>query len=141
MMDAPRSASARLASAAAIAQGTYYAATGVWSLVGIRSFQMVTGPKRDVWLVKTVGLLVLVIGAVLARAGVRAARDGRALPWEVPAIAGGSAVALGGIDAYYAGKGRISTVYLADALVELAFVAAWLVAWLGNLRAEGAETP
>ena len=43
---------------AGLAQAIYYIATGVWSLVGIRSFQAVTGPKIDTWLVKTVGVLV-----------------------------------------------------------------------------------
>ena len=46
-------------------QGVYYVATGFWPIVDIDSFQLVTGPKTDLWLVRTVGVLVAVIGAVL----------------------------------------------------------------------------
>lgn len=49
----------------AYVQGIYFLATGIWSLVHIASFQKVTGPKTDLWLVKTVGLLVIAIGAGL----------------------------------------------------------------------------
>jgi hypothetical protein len=52
-----------------LAQGAYYLLTGVWPLVSIGSFQRVTGPKTDLWLVKTVGLLISVIGGVLGLAG------------------------------------------------------------------------
>jgi hypothetical protein len=41
-----------------ITQGTYYAATGLWPILWMRSFEAVTGPKQDHWLVKTVGALV-----------------------------------------------------------------------------------
>ena len=46
----------------ALLQGIFYVATGVWPLIDIVSFQVVTGPKTDLWLVKTVGVLVTVIG-------------------------------------------------------------------------------
>ena len=49
----------------AMAQGAYNAATGVWALADIDSFQAVTGPKVNEWLVKTVGVLVTVIGGTL----------------------------------------------------------------------------
>jgi hypothetical protein len=39
-------------------QGVYYLLTGVWPLPSIGSFQRVTGPKTDLWLVRTVGVLV-----------------------------------------------------------------------------------
>jgi len=75
----------------ALAQGSYYVLTGVWSLVHIRSFQAVTGPKTDLWLVKTVGVLVIAIGGVLCSAGLRR----QATP-EIPSLAVGSAVGLAG---------------------------------------------
>jgi hypothetical protein len=34
-------------------QGIYYLLTGLWPLVSIGTFQMVTGEKTDVWLVHT----------------------------------------------------------------------------------------
>ena len=45
-----------------LAQGLFYFLTGVWALVSIDTFQKVTGPKTDLWLVKTVGVLFRVIG-------------------------------------------------------------------------------
>jgi hypothetical protein len=104
----------------AVAQGAYYAATGVWSLVHLRSFEAVTGPKADDWLVKTVGVLVTAIGGALARAGLRR----RTAP-DLVLLAAGSAVGLLGIDVWYAARGRISRVYLLDAVGEAALLAAW----------------
>lgn len=43
-------------------QGIYFLLTGLWPLVSIESFQWVTGPKTDLWLVYCVGCLVAVIG-------------------------------------------------------------------------------
>ena len=33
-----------------IPQGAFYAVSGLWSIVHLRSFEAVTGPKRDDWL-------------------------------------------------------------------------------------------
>ena len=46
-------------------QAAYYVGTGLWSLVHRRSFERVTGPKREYWLVRTVGALAVAIGAAL----------------------------------------------------------------------------
>ena len=51
---------------AALLQAGYYVVTGVWPLVHRRSFERITGPKVDYWLVRTVGVLVAAIGAGLA---------------------------------------------------------------------------
>ena len=40
------------------AEGVYFFLTGVWPVVHLPSFIAVTGPKRDLWLVRTVGLLI-----------------------------------------------------------------------------------
>ena len=47
-------------------QATYYILTGLWPLVHFSSFELVTGPKTDDWLVRMVGLLVVLIGVTLA---------------------------------------------------------------------------
>lgn len=104
-----------------LAQGVYFFVTGVWSLVSIGTFQKVTGPKTDLWLVKTVGVLVGVIGATLTYAGAR-----RRVSPEIRLLAAGSAAGLAAIDTVYAAKRTISPIYLLDALVEIALVAAWL---------------
>jgi hypothetical protein len=108
----------------AVIQGVFYLATGIWPLLEIVSFQLVTGPKTDLWLVRTVGVLVAVIGAVL----LLAARSQRVTD-EILLLAVGSALGLAAIDVTYAVSGRISAVYLADAAVEVGLALLWLVAW------------
>ena len=109
-----------LFSTLALLQGGYYLLTAVWALVSPGTFQRVTGPKQDYWLVRTVAVLVGVIGAVLAMAGLR-----RQTTREVPVLAIGSAAGLATIDVAYASQGRISKIYLLDAIAEMALVAAW----------------
>src|SRR4051794_31043433 len=95
-------------------QGGYFFLTGIWPVVSIGTFQKVTGPKSDLWLVKTVGLVLAVIGAAL----LLAAYQGEAPPSTV-LLAVGSAAVLAGVDVTYVKKGVISPVYLLDALAEL----------------------
>ncbi|MBM4441395.1 MAG: hypothetical protein FJ027_13335 [Candidatus Rokubacteria bacterium] len=113
----------RLTHALALGQGLYFFTTGVWPLFSMRTFEAVTGPKVDRWLVKTVGVLVGVIGAVLTMAGAR-----RRVEPEIAVLAAGSAAGLAAVDTVYATKGRISKIYLLDAVVEVALIAAWALA-------------
>ena len=115
---------ARRLSAVAVIQGLFYVATGVWPLVHIDSFQDVTGPKTDLWLVYTVGLLVAVIGGVLFIAAVR-----RRVTAEVALLAVGAALALAGIDVVFVAREVIRPIYLADAAVEILLTAWWGIAW------------
>ncbi len=92
--------------------------------MSLRSFEAVTGPKVDLWLVKTVGVLVAVIGSALALASRR-----RRLAPEIVLVAAGSAAALAAIDTVYVAKRRISPVYLLDAAAEIALVAGWARLW------------
>lgn len=101
-------------------QASYYCVTGFWPLVHLASFEAVTGPKTDDWLVHTVGLLAGVIGATL---GIAAAHDRVHSP-EIVVLAAGSALAFAAIDLWYGMNGRIAPIYLADALIELALVVA-----------------
>jgi hypothetical protein len=103
-----------------LAQGAYYVATGLWPLVSPRSYQVVTGPKREAWSAKTAGVLAAVIGGVLVYAGLRRRR-----PSEMALLAMGSAAAFAAIDVIYVAKRRIPRVYLADAAVEIALLALW----------------
>jgi hypothetical protein len=104
----------------ALAQGIYFAITGIWPLVSRPTFEAITGPKVDFWLVRTVGALVTVIGGVLILAG----RRKNPAP-EIVTLGAGSAGALALIDGYYSLRGRISKVYLADALLEVVFLVLW----------------
>jgi hypothetical protein len=122
----------------ALGQGLYYVATGVWPLVSMPTFEAVTGPKVDHWLVKTVGVLVTAIGVVLALAGWR-----RRVEPEPALLAAGSAAGLAAIDTVYATKGRISKIDLLDAVLEIALVVTWALV-TGSARrsprATGART-
>jgi hypothetical protein len=106
----------------ALVQGLYFLTTGLWPFVSIETFQRVTGPKVDLWLVKTVGVLVAVIGAALILAGVR-----EEVTPSVILVAIGSAAALAGVDVIYVSKRVISRIYLLDALVELILMVWWVI--------------
>jgi hypothetical protein len=105
-------------------QGVFYLATGVWPLVHIESFMAVTGPKTDLWLVYTVGVLVAVVGAVL----LLAARSGRITP-EVVLLAVGAALGLTAIDVIFVARQVIDPIYLLDAAAEVLLVVGWAAAW------------
>lgn len=104
----------------ALAHGGYYVVTGLWPVFSIGTFQALTGRKRDLWLVKTAGLLIASIGVALVSAGYRGA-----VSPEIRLLGAASALSLAGIDVVYAGRGTISPIYLADAAGELALAAAW----------------
>ena len=115
--------SERLTTLLARVQGWFYLLTGLWAIVDLDSFQRVTGPKTDLWLVKTVGVLVVVIGATL----LAAARE-RRYGAPIVLLAVGSALGLAGIDLVYALGGRISRIYLLDAAAEIGLAVLWAVA-------------
>lgn len=129
-----------LASRLAVAQGTYWVATGVWPILHLRSFELVTGPKQAGWLVKTVGALIAAVGATLVVAGAR-----RRVTEEIALLGASAAAALGGAGGWYAARGRIRRIYLADAALEALTVAGWGIAWrrgrrrLGVVRGPGAR--
>ena len=104
-------------------QAAYYLVSGIWPLVGIESFQKVSGRKTDLWLVKTVGVIVTVIGAVIGSAGVR-----KRITPEIAGLAIGSASGLATIEVVYAGKRRISRIYLLDTLLSVVMITAWVLA-------------
>lgn len=106
------------------AQGAMYVVTGTWPLLHMRSFEAVTGPKTDDWLVHTVGLLLAVIGAVLLAALARRTAYGL-----IVVLAIGTALALAAIDVVHVLDGTIARIYLLDAAIEAAFVALLTVAW------------
>ena len=104
-----------------LAQSAYYVATGVLPFVSRRAFEAVTGPKREWWLVQTVGGLVTVVGGALASATLR-----RRVTPEVLGIAAGSAAVLAAMDVVHVARGRIAPTYLADAVIEVAIVVSLL---------------
>lgn len=107
-----------------LSHSLYFVVTGIWPLVGPRSFQAVTGPKVDFWLARTVGILTVVIGTVLASAGLR-----RRVSTELVGLAAGASAGLVAIDVVYVARKRIPKVYLMDALLNGLHCAGWIIAW------------
>ena len=105
-----------------IAQGVYYLLTALWPFLSLRTFIAVTGPKTDVWLVKTVGGLLVVIGIALI-----VGSNSEEIKPNTICLGVFSALALALIDIYYALRRKIiSKIYLGDAVVERIFVFLWI---------------
>ena len=95
-----------------IVMGYYYVLTAVWPILHIKSFEFVTGPKTDQWLVKTVSVMILGSGIIFI-----------AYQNETSALlAILNALGLMIIDVYYSFKGIIRKIYLVDGVVELGFI-------------------
>ena len=107
----------------AIAQGSYYLATGLWPLLSMATFEAVSGPKVEDWLVRTVAVLVTVIALVLLTAATT-----NQIGAPVRLLAMGSAAGLGFIDFFYAMRGVIWPVYILDGVGELVLIGLWLIA-------------
>jgi hypothetical protein len=103
-----------------ISHACYILLTGLWPIVDIRSFMFVTGPKTDIWLVKTVGALLVPVGVSMLSAIAR--QDSR----PIKILGSGIALAFLSIDVYYASTDVISDIYLADAVVEIVFLIGWI---------------
>lgn len=104
-------------------QAVYYCLTGLWPWLSMASFEAVTSPKTDDWLVQTVGALVVAIGLALgvaARTGDRTA--------STITLAAASAAAFILVDVVFVLGGTIPPIYLGDALVEAAILAGLAVA-------------
>lgn len=106
-------------------QGIYWFLTGVWPFLHLPSFLWVTGPKEDIWLLYTVSVLIIVIGAVLLLAGFRSR-----VTQEIKVLGITGAAGLTGIDAYYALTDVIRDIYLLDAAGELLLILLWI--WAGS---------
>jgi hypothetical protein len=105
-----------------LVQGWYYLLTGIWPLVHYPSFEAVTGPKTDVWLVKTVGVLIIPIGLALIA--------GRKKPeFPIVLLATASAAGFAGIDIYYSLSGTIKWIYLLDAAAQIMLLIGWACAY------------
>lgn len=102
-------------------QGLYTFLTALWALIDIDSFMAVTGPKSDIWLVKTVSTVLLAI-AIALLSYVFIKTD------PLPAILLGffTSAGLAAIDFYYTGRAVISPVYALDGIAEVIFALAWV---------------
>src|SRR5688500_15738987 len=88
--------------------GIFYFLTGIWPVVHIHSFMEVTGPKNDIWLVKTVGLLIATLSIGLLLASFRTYIQ----PDLILAVLGFAGF-LTAVDIYYNVTDVIAPIYLA----------------------------
>ncbi|HEX2474575.1 MAG TPA: hypothetical protein VHK01_07515 [Lacipirellulaceae bacterium] len=98
-------------------QGVYYLITGIWPLGSIETFEAVTGPKTDDWLVQTVGVLAAVIGATLLVGTWRRVPNRETLTLSVLSILGFATV-----DVVFVLRDIIGPIYLADAAIQAMFL-------------------
>jgi hypothetical protein len=97
-------------------QCIYTFITAVWPIIDIESFMLVTGYKTDVWLVKTVGAILISISLCMAtHLFIRTDH----VPVVVLCIA--SSIAFISIDFYYALNDTISDIYIADGALQIFF--------------------
>jgi peptidoglycan/LPS O-acetylase OafA/YrhL len=105
----------------ALLHALYFLIGGAWAVMGKRTFEAVTGPKVDYWLVRTVGGLLSVTGSVLALASIR----NRLTP-EIRYLAIGMSGVLASVSLVYSIKGRIRPVYLLDAVANVVLISVWI---------------
>jgi hypothetical protein len=104
-------------------QAVYYVVTGIWPVIHLQSFEAVTGPKSDDWLVHMVGLLAAVIGITLGATVLSDQTRGTV----ASTLAITSASAFAAIDLWYGLSGQISAIYLGDAAVQVGLISLLLL--------------
>lgn len=103
------------------AQGLFNILGGAWPLVSLGTFEFVYGKKRDIYLQKTVGALLLSIGIVQTRAQTSEEAVGVARSLGIA-----TALSLLAIDLAYIPKGEMRWTYWQDAACEVGWIAAWM---------------
>lgn len=119
----------RLLQITLLIQGVYYAITGIWPIVSIETFEAVTGPKTDHWLVQTVGALVTVMGLALLASGWQ--RNASA---ETMVLAIGGTIAFSAVDIIFTMKGVIDPIYLADAGAQIILLMLLVAGFIARAR-------
>lgn len=104
-----------------ILQGFYTLLTALWALIDIDSFMEITGPKTDLWLVKTVSVLLVPIAFSLILPVFF-----KATFWQPFIIGLLSAAGLAVIDFYYSLNSTISKIYLWDGIAQCFFALWWI---------------
>jgi hypothetical protein len=108
-------------------QGIYYALTGIWPVLSINSFLWISGPKTDLWLVKTVGFILLSEGICFITDSIT-----HRISLSACLLAVLNIIFLVTVDVYYSLNGVISPVYLLDAGIQAVFGCLWMAAVIGR---------
>lgn len=103
-------------------QSGYYLLIGLWPLLHIDSFMEITGYKTDLWLVKTVGLL-LVCTAITFIIDLFYRENSNSVVF----LSISSAVGLLSVDIYYSITDEIRDIYLIDAALQLLLIESWMI--------------
>lgn len=106
----------------AIVQTLYYVITGFWPVLHLASFLSVTGDKTDLWLVRSFGLIVAVIGLAIGYCTLR--------PSFLPAarfLGMLSASALVIIDVTIWTTAGVGAVYMIDFAVQAVLLGGWFL--------------
>lgn len=107
----------------------YYFITAVWPLVHMKSFLDITGDKTDLWLVKTVSVLLLPYCILLLLLSLNSKKN---LIIVAAVFLGGLSLAV--IDVYYYFSNVIKWVYLIDAFIQTIFLIYWLFYIINSLK-------
>lgn len=108
-----------------LVQGVYFVITGIWPLLSMGSFIEATGPKQDTWLVEMVGLLSISVGLTFLVSSLRQ----KHLPVLLGYVVAASFLIM---DIRYVASGVIGRIYLLDATVQFAFIAAMTIFIIKN---------
>lgn len=95
--------------------------TGIWPILHMPSFILVTGEKTDLWLVRTVGGLLAISGVVFFLESRK-----QKISNSVIVLAMAESAFLIAIDVIYSLSDVISNIYLLDAAAEAALLAIWI---------------
>lgn len=110
-------------------QGGYTLLTALWGLLDIDCFMTVTGPKTDIWLVKTVSVLLVAIALSLLSGLID---NSFKLPIAILGLS--TSVAMAFIDFYYTITDTISKVYAIDGIIEILIMIGWIFCIYRNVN-------
>ena len=103
-------------------QGIYFFITLAWPVIDIESFMKVTGLKTDIWLVKTVSVLLLPYSIICFWAGLNFQRISKLIIATMVLTCLGLAF----VEFYYYFNGTIKWVYATDGVLQILFSIWWI---------------
>jgi hypothetical protein len=110
-----------------IFHGLYLLITAIWPLIDIESFMRVTGPKTDIWLVKTVAVLLIPVSICILFPLFSRINPILSILVSLLCTAG-----LAAIDFYYTSTETISNVYRYDGFLQVILFVSWLSILIRN---------